>query len=69
MRLNLNGRGVLGCWRWYLIKVIRGSFFGLPLCFARFAGVVQKARVFDTREVEELESRDELEVRERDRKD
>lgn len=31
MREKRNGRGVFGCWRWYRIKVIRGSFLGLPL--------------------------------------
>lgn len=50
--------------------MIRGSFFGLPFCFARFAGVVENDREV-AREVDRRDDivRGALEVRERDRKD
>ena len=69
MRLNRSGRGVLGCCRWYLINVIRGSFFGLPFCLARFAGVVENDLVLWIVEGREDVVEEALGIREKDRKD
>jgi hypothetical protein len=46
MRENFNGRGVAGCWRWYLIRVMRGSpvLFVFRSGFARRVGEVEKGR-------------------------
>ena len=44
MRENFNGRGVAGCWRWYLIRVTRGSPALFRSGFARRFGVVEKGR-------------------------
>ena len=46
------------------MSVIRGSFFGPPFCFARFAGVVEKDLDIGSEVVREA-----LAVKERDRKD
>jgi hypothetical protein len=44
MRENFNGRGVAGCWRWYLIRVTRGSPVLFRSGFARRVGEVEKGR-------------------------